>query len=169
MVLKTQPIRDALKEAKQSLGPKARCIYLSPQGKVVNQAFLNAFVANPTPIILLAGRYEGIDERIITADIDEEWSVGDMVLSGGEYAALCMIDAMSRLIPGALGSEASKQQDSFMNGLLDHPHYTRPSVTDEGERVPSVLSCGDHQAIARWRLKQALAKTYLKRPDMLAV
>ena len=128
---------------------------------------LNSFVANPRPIIMLAGRYEGIDERIISSDIDEEWSIGDLVISGGELAAMTIIDAMCRLIPSSLGSEESAEQDSFMNGLLDHPHYTRPAVTKEGESIPSVLHSGDHQAIKIWRLKQALGRTFTKRPDLL--
>jgi tRNA (guanine37-N1)-methyltransferase len=167
MVLKTDPIRASLKKAKQDLGEDALVVYLSPQGKVVNQAMLNRFVASPRPLILLAGRYEGIDERVIEANIDEEWSLGDLVLSGGELAAMSIIDAMSRLIPGALGSNESSEQDSFMNGLLDHPHYTRPALTDEGEAIPIVLRGGDHKAIKTWRLKQSLGKTFLKRPDLL--
>ncbi len=168
MVLKTKPIRSALAVAKQSLGQDSLTVYLSPQGEVVDQNKLNAFMANPKPLIFLAGRYEGVDERIINSDIDEEWSIGDMVLSGGELAAMTIIDALCRLIPGALGKEASKEQDSFMNGLLDHPHYTRPANTEEGEAIPEILSSGDHQAIENWRLKQALGKTFLKRPDLLA-
>lgn len=167
MVLKTKPIRAALKAAKHKLGQDALCVYLSPQGKVIDQQKINNFMRSTKPVILLSGRYEGVDERVICSDIDEEWSVGDMVLSGGELAAMTIIDAMCRLIPGALGCEESKEQDSFMNGLLDHPHYTRPAQTDEGETIPSILSCGDHQAIKHWRLKQALGKTYFKRPDLL--
>lgn len=167
MVLKTKPIRKALKKATTILGDNALKVYLSPQGKVVDQEMLNIFVANPRPIIMLAGRYEGIDERIISSDIDEEWSIGDLVISGGELAAMTIIDAMCRLIPSSLGSEESAEQDSFMNGLLDHPHYTRPAVTKEGESIPSVLHSGDHQAIKIWRLKQALGRTFTKRPDLL--
>ena len=167
MVLKTKPIRKALKKATTILGDNALKVYLSPQGKVVDQEMLNSFVANPRPIIMLAGRYEGIDERIISSDIDEEWSIGDLVISGGELAAMTIIDAMCRLIPSSLGSEESAEQDSFMNGLLDHPHYTRPAVTKEGESIPSVLHSGDHQAIKIWRLKQALGRTFTKRPDLL--
>jgi tRNA (guanine37-N1)-methyltransferase len=167
MVLKTEPLRAALKQAKRALGDNALIVYLSPQGKKVDQAMLNRLIATPKPIIMLAGRYEGIDERVIEADIDEEWSLGDLVLSGGELAAMSIIDGLSRLIPGALGSDASNEEDSFMNGLLDHPHYTRPIVTEEGESVPSVLSSGDHQAIKTWRLMQSLGKTFTKRPDLL--
>ncbi len=167
MVLKTQPIRAALKQATEKLGDNALKVYLSPQGKVVNQEMLNRFVDKPRPLIMLAGRYEGIDERIISSDIDEEWSIGDLVISGGELAAMTIIDAMCRLIPTSLGSEESIQQDSFMDGILDHPHYTRPAVTKEGESIPSVLNSGDHQAIKTWRLKQALGRTFIKRPDLL--
>ncbi len=143
-------------------------VYLSPQGKTVDQAMLNRMIETPRSIIMLSGRYEGIDERVIESDIDEEWSLGDIVLSGGELAAMSIIDALTRLIPGALGCDASNEQDSFMNGLLDHPHYTRPVETPEGEAVPSVLCSGDHKAIEKWRLMQSLGKTYLKRPDLLA-
>lgn len=167
MVLKTEPVRASIKQAKQELGSDALVVYLSPQGKVVDQDMLNRFVASPKPLIMLAGRYEGIDERIIEANVDEEWSIGNLVLSGGELAAMSIIDAMSRLIPGALGSNESSEQDSFMNGLLDHPHYTRPAITDEGEAIPSVLSSGDHKAIETWRLKQALGNTFTKRPELL--
>lgn len=167
MVLKVQPLRDAIKAAKQTLGSDALSVYLSPQGKMVNQAMLNSIIEAPRPIIMLAGRYEGVDERVIESDIDEEWSLGDIVLSGGELAAMSMIDALTRLIPGALGKDASNEQDSFMNGLLDHPHYTRPELTPEGEGVPQVLCSGDHQAIETWRLMQSLGKTHTKRPDLL--
>jgi tRNA (guanine37-N1)-methyltransferase len=117
--------------------------------------------------VLVAGRYEGIDERIIERDVDEEWSIGDYVLSGGELAAMVLIDGVTRLLPDALGHEDSAEQDSFTNGLLDCPHYTRPECVDE-QCVPDVLLSGDHKAIARWRLKQSLGRTWLKRPDLLA-
>lgn len=167
MVLKVQPIRAALSEAKQRLGENALTVYLSPQGRRVDQSMLNRIIETPRPIIMLSGRYEGIDERVIESDIDEEWSLGDIVLSGGELAAMSIIDGLARLIPGSLGKDASNEQDSFMNGLLDHPHYTRPEVTDEGEKVPTVLCSGDHQAIEKWRMMQSLGKTYTKRPDLL--
>jgi len=119
-------------------------------------------------MILVAGRYEGIDERLIENEIDEEWSIGDYVLSGGELAAMVMVDGMARLLPGVLGDEESAKQDSFMAGLLDHPHYTRPENLAE-QAVPSILLGGDHKAIRKWRLKQSIGRTWLRRPDLLAV
>jgi tRNA (guanine37-N1)-methyltransferase len=122
-------------------------------------------------LILIAGRYEGIDERIIESLVDEEWSIGDYVLSGGEYAALVVVDGITRLIPGVLGDDESALQDSFMQGLLDYPHYTRPEEVDglqiKAQSVPDVLLSGDHKAIQRWRLKQALGRTWLRRPDLI--
>jgi len=169
MVMMVEPLRAALhaarKAARQSTGQHTKTIYLSPQGKRVDQQLLIEAVTAPG-WILLAGRYEGIDERLIEAEVDDEWSIGDYVLSGGELGAMVIIDAITRLIPGALGHEASAQQDSFVNGLLDYPHYTRPEVVD-GRRVPEVLLSGDHQAIARWRLMQALGRTWERRPDLL--
>jgi tRNA (guanine37-N1)-methyltransferase len=117
-------------------------------------------------LILLAGRYEGIDERLIQAVVDEEWSIGDYVLSGGELPAMVLIDAVTRLLPGALGDAQSAVEDSFSEGLLDHPHYTRPEVLD-GVTVPAILLSGDHEKIRRWRLQQALGRTWLRRPDLL--
>ena len=117
-------------------------------------------------MILIAGRYEGIDERLIESLVDEEWSIGDYVLGGGEFAALVVVDAITRLIPGVLGDDESALQDSFMQGLLDCPHYTRPELIDD-QTVPKVLLSGDHKAIKRWRLKQALGRTWLRRPDLL--
>jgi tRNA (guanine37-N1)-methyltransferase len=123
-------------------------------------------LAGEPRLILLAGRYEGIDERLIEAEVDEEWSIGDYVLSGGELAALVVIDAVARLVPGALNDGESAEQDSFMDGLLDCPHYTRPEEID-GRRVPAVLLSGDHAAVARWRRREALGRTWLRRPDLL--
>lgn len=117
-------------------------------------------------MILVAGRYEGIDERIIESHIDEEWSVGDYILSGGELPAMTLIDAVARLVPGVLGHNQSAEQDSFSDGLLDCPHYTRPEILD-GKQVPAVLRSGDHQKIAQWRLKKSLGRTWLRRPDLL--
>jgi tRNA (guanine37-N1)-methyltransferase len=117
-------------------------------------------------LVLIAGRYEGVDERLIAAEVDEEWSIGDYVLSGGELGAMVVIDTITRLLPGALGHEDSAGQDSFSEGLLDYPHYTRPEVFEE-KTVPAVLLSGDHQAIARWREKQSLGRTWLRRPDLL--
>lgn len=165
MVMKVQPLRDTLAHVRTTHG-RGRTIYLSPQGQPLNQAAVRALAQEPH-LILLAGRYEGIDERIIRLDVDEEWSIGDYVLSGGELAAMVLIDAVTRLLPGALGDEESAQQDSFTDGLLDHPHYTRPEEID-GLRVPDVLLSGNHAAIGRWRLREALGRTWLRRPDLLA-
>ncbi len=165
MVMKVQPLRDAIVAAKAHIEHKAPVIYLSPQGKLFDQAAAKQ-LAKCENLILVAGRYEGIDERLLATMIDEEWSVGDYVLSGGELPAMCMIDAMTRLLPGALGDEESAQQDSFGAGLLDHPHYTRPEeILDL--KVPEVLLSGNHNAIKQWRLQQSLGKTWLKRPDLL--
>lgn len=169
MALMFSPLQKAIKAAK-SLDPKqAKVIYLSPQGKLINQEFLKSISLNKDyeRIIFVAGRYEGIDERIIENEIDEEWSIGDYILSGGELAAMVLIDALTRFIPEALGDENSVNQDSFSNNLLDYPVFTRPEKIDD-RRVPEILLSGDHKAIARWRLKQALGRTWLKRPDLLA-
>jgi len=163
MVMQVQPVRDAVEAARgQGEGP---VIYLSPQGRRLDQRAVRQF-AELQHMILLAGRYEGIDERLIEREVDEEWSIGDYVLSGGEPAAMVWIDALARLIPGALGDEESAQQDSFMDGLLDYPHYTRPESV-EGLRVPGVLLAGNHADIERWRLKQSLGRTWQRRPDLL--
>lgn len=165
MVMKTEPLRAAITAAKQQLGEQAKVIYLSPQGRRLDQAGV-CELAKREKLILLAGRYEGIDERLIETDVDEEWSIGDYVLSGGELAAMVMIDALVRQIPGALGHEQSAQQDSYAEGLLDCPHYTRPE-NDQGKAVPELLLSGDHEKIRRWRLKQALGRTWQRRPDLL--
>jgi len=165
MVMMVGPLREAIRAARASAGKGARVIYLSPQGRKLNQRGLQE-LANREEIVLVCGRYEGVDERIISAEVDEEWSIGDYVLSGGELAAMVMIDGMTRLIPNALGHEDSAEQDSFVRGLLDHPHYTRPEEV-EGMPVPEVLLSGDHKAIERWRNKQALGRTWLRRPDLL--
>jgi tRNA (guanine37-N1)-methyltransferase len=164
MVMLVQPLSDAIRAARVA-NPEARVIYLTPQGRRLDQKGVTELAARPG-LILVAGRYEGIDERIIDAEIDEEWSIGDYVLSGGELAAMVMIDAVVRLLPGVLGHGASAAQDSFTAGLLDYPHYTRPEEID-GRRVPDVLLSGDHAAVARWREKQALGRTWLRRPDLL--
>ena len=171
MLMKVQPLADAIRAAKRKAGDKAKVIYLSPQGQKLDQSKVKQLALNNTAqqdarLILIAGRYEGIDERLIEQHVDEEISIGDYVLSGGELAAVVTVDAIARLIPGVLGDEDSAQQDSFMQGLLDCPHYTRPEEID-GRRVPQVLLAGDHQAIARWRLKQSLGRTWLRRPDLL--
>ena len=163
MVMQVQPVRDAIQAARaQGDGP---VIYLSPQGRRLDQRAVRR-MAELSHTILLAGRYEGIDERLIEAEVDDEWSIGDYVLSGGEPAAMVWIDAVARLIPGALGDEESALRDSFMDGLLDYPHYTRPEDVD-GQRVPAVLLGGNHADIARWRMKQSLGRTWQRRPDLL--
>ncbi|WP_367607340.1 tRNA (guanosine(37)-N1)-methyltransferase TrmD [Legionella sp. W05-934-2] len=167
MVLMYEPLKAAIGHAKSVMPSDCKTIYLSPQGRVVTQQILNDAAAKNQSLLFLAGRYEGIDERIIAHHIDEEWSIGDFVLSGGELAAMAFIDAIIRLLPGALGHGGSALQDSFMAGLLDYPHYTRPSQVD-GYSVPNVLMSGDHQKIGLWRRKQALGKTWLKRPDLLS-
>lgn len=164
MVMMVPPLRDAIRAAKAA-ARASRVIYLSPQGRRLDQAAVAEMTAWPG-MILIAGRYEGIDQRLIETEVDEEWSIGDYVLSGGELAAMVVMDAVTRLLPGVLGHELSAEQDSFAAGLLDHPHYTRPEEID-GRRVPAVLLQGDHQAIRRWRLKQALGRTWLERPDLL--
>jgi tRNA (guanine37-N1)-methyltransferase len=165
MLMKVQPLRDAIHAAKQAAGPHCKVIYLSPQGKPLDQQAVLQ-MAMQSGLILVAGRYEGIDERVIEAEIDEEWSIGDYVLSGGELAALVVIDAVARMLPGVLGDDDSAAQDSFMDGLLDCPHYTRPEDID-GRGVPAVLTSGNHQDIANWRMQQALGRTWLRRPELL--
>jgi tRNA (guanine37-N1)-methyltransferase len=165
MVMQVQPLCAAIRAAR-SAGPPASVIYLSPQGRRFTQDKARE-LAQQERIILVAGRYEGIDERIIELEVDEELSVGDYVLSGGELPALLVMDAVTRLLPGALGDADSAQEDSFMDGLLDYPHYTRPEEI-EGMRVPDALLGGNHAAIRRWRHKQALGRTWQRRPDLLA-
>lgn len=166
MVMKYQPLNDAVNAAKASQPlSTAKVVYLSPQGKQITQQLL-VEASQASQLILVAGRYEGVDERFIETTCDEEWSLGDYVISGGELAALIVIDAVTRLIPGVLGDEDSAKQDSYMDGLLDCPHFTRP---EQGEvsAVPDVLLSGNHQAIEMWRMKQALGRTALRRPDLL--
>lgn len=165
MVMKYQPLHDALMAAQQAHPDPSKVVYLSPQGKLISQSLLAGASKWPR-LILVAGRYEGIDERFIAGHCDEEWSIGDYVLSGGELAALVVIDAITRLLPGALGDAESALQDSHSDGLLDCPHYTRPEVIN-GIAVPDVLLSGNHADINRWRMKQALGKTWRKRPDLL--
>lgn len=166
MVMMAPPLQAAIEAAKQAAPKKPRVIHLSPQGKLFNQHAATDFLQHES-LILIAGRYEGIDERLLIREVDEEWSIGDFVLSGGELAAMIMIDAITRLIPGVLGHEESAAQDSITSGLLKYPQYTRPEVFDE-LTVPAVLQSGNHQAIERWRLKESLGKTWVKRPDLLA-
>jgi len=169
MVMMLPPLRDAItatREAQQNLGRgESKVIYMSPQGRRLDQRLATELSQVPN-LILVAGRYEGIDERLIESQIDEEISIGDYVLSGGELAAMVVIDAVTRLLPDALGHQDSAQQDSFVDGLLDYPHYTRPEEVDE-MTVPEVLRSGNHQLIARWRQQQALGRTWLRRPDLL--
>lgn len=169
MVMMAEPLAGAIGAAKQrqkSTGvAHPRVIHLSPQGRRLDHAKVAA-LAQQQGIILLAGRYEGIDERLVQREIDEEISIGDYVLSGGELAAMVVVDAVVRQLPGVLGDAESAVQDSFVNGLLDHPHYTRPE-TYAGEEVPAVLMSGNHAEIQRWRLKQALGRTWSRRPDLL--
>lgn len=165
MVMKVQPLRDTLRRARQAAEPHGKTIYLSPQGRLLTQDGVRELAHQPR-LILLAGRYEGIDERLLETDVDEEWSIGDYVLSGGELPAMTLIDSVSRFIPGVLGHEASAIEDSFADGLLDCPHYTRPEVLEQME-VPAVLLSGNHAEIRRWRLKQSLGRTWLRRPELL--
>lgn len=165
MVMKVEPLRDAIGAARAE-APGSRVAHLSPQGRLLDQGAIAEIAARPG-WILVAGRYEGIDERLIEREVDEEWSIGDYVLSGGELPAMVVIDAVVRLLPGALGHPESAARDSHMDGLLDCPHYTRPPEVD-GCAVPAVLVSGDHRAIERWRLQQALGRTWLRRPELLA-
>ncbi|MFZ5589923.1 MAG: tRNA (guanosine(37)-N1)-methyltransferase TrmD [Pseudomonadota bacterium] len=165
MVMQVQPLRDAIQAARGAAGAGCRVIYLTPQGRRLDQTGVRELAALPG-LVLVAGRYEGIDERVVDTCIDEEWSIGDYILSGGELPAMVLIDALTRTLPGVLGHEDSARQDSFAEGLLDTPHYTRPEEIG-GLRVPEVLLGGDHQAIARWRQKQALGRTWLRRPDLI--
>lgn len=164
MVIEPEPLYAAIAAARMAIGGTAKVIAMSPQGIPMTQALMRQLSAEPG-LILVCGRYEGLDERV-TPQIDVEVSLGDFVLSGGELAAMVLVDAVARLLPGVLGHEGSAQSDSFSAGLLDHPHYTRPPVWRDAA-VPDVLMSGDHAKIARWRLKQALGATFLKRPDLI--
>lgn len=165
MVMKMEPLQAALRDAKTVSSVRARTIYLSPQGRKMDQAGMQE-LAKEERLVLVCGRYEGIDERLIETEIDEEWSLGDFVLSGGELAAMSLFDSVTRLLPGVLNHADSAVEDSFQNGLLDCPHYTRPEIY-EGHSVPNVLLSGHHENIRRWRLKQSLGRTWLRRPDLL--
>lgn len=164
MVMLPGPLKLALGAARAA-NPQAKVLYLSPQGRRLDQAGVLELAAR-SGMILLAGRYEGVDERLIEMEVDEEWSIGDYVLSGGELAAMVVVDAVARQLPGVLGHEDSASEDSFADGLLDCPHYTRPEEF-EGRRVPEVLLSGNHADIRRWRLKQMLGRTFERRPDLL--
>ncbi len=165
MVMTYGPTSEAIAAARVGMPDGAPVVGLTPSGRVFDQPLARRFAAMPG-IVLLAGRYEGIDERLIEEHVDLELSLGDFVLSGGEIAAMAVIDAVTRLLPGVLGDAESAEQDSFMDGLLDYPHYTRPESVG-GRDVPAVLLSGDHAAIARWRKKEALGRSYLRRPDLV--
>ena len=164
MVMRPEPLAAAIGAARAG-NPGAGVVYLSPKGRRLDQAGVLELAARDR-LILVAGRYEGVDQRVLDAEVDEEWSIGDYVLSGGELAAMVLIDAVARHLPGVLGHEQSAQQDSFAAGLLECEHYTRPEVF-AGRAVPEVLLSGDHERIRRWRLKRALGQTWLRRPDLL--
>lgn len=165
MLMMVQPLRDAIRSAKSAAGKGAKVLYLSPQGRKLDQSGVIELAANEK-LILVCGRYEGIDERLIETEIDEEWSIGDYVLTGGELPAMTLIDAVARFIPGVLGKQVSADEDSFVGGLLDCPHYTRPEMLD-GLTVPHVLMSGNHEEIRKWRLFQSLQRTWLRRPELL--
>ncbi|OGT80946.1 MAG: tRNA (guanosine(37)-N1)-methyltransferase TrmD [Gammaproteobacteria bacterium RIFCSPLOWO2_02_FULL_61_13] len=164
MVMMYRPLQRSIQDARMAL-PGAKVHLLTPQGQRLEQADVQA-LARMESLILVAGRYEGLDERLIDAEVDQQWSLGDYVLSGGELACLVLLDAMTRLLPGSLGDECSAGDDSFAHGLLEHPQYTRPEEVD-GRRVPEILLSGNHGAIRRWRMKQALGRTWLRRPELL--
>ena len=169
MVMMAEPLAAAIKDAKASLQAKGltpRVIHLSPRGKPLTHEKVMALKDNQG-LVLLASRYEGVDQRVLESLVDEEISIGDYVLSGGELPAMVLLDAIIRQLPGALGDADSAQEDSFVNGLLDYPHYTRPEVF-EGLAVPAVLLSGHHAKIRQWRLQQSLLLTRAKRPDLLA-
>ena len=165
MVLKVEPLRSTLRRAEAKMPAGSRRVYLGADGRRFEQSMAREACGWPG-LILVTGRYEGVDERFIESEIDETWSIGDYVLTGGELPALVVIDAIGRLLPGALGSAESAVQESFTDGLVDWPHYTRPPTVD-GREVPGVLASGDHAAIQRWRLRQALGRTWLRRPELL--
>jgi len=168
MLMKVDPLRQAIHAARAQVatgGEPPRVVYLSPQGRRLDHDRVKALAALPS-LVLVAGRYEGVDERLLESEVDEELSIGDYVLSGGELPAMVVIDAVARLLPGTLGHADSAAEDSFAAGLLDYPQYTRPEVF-EGRRVPEILLSGDHERIRRWRLKQALGRTRERRPDLL--
>jgi len=164
MVMQVAPLRAAIRRAR-SCHPNSHVIYLSPQGRRLQQQDLGRLLLHHE-LVLLAGRYEGVDERVVERDVDAEWSIGDYVLSGGELPALVILDALIRLIPGVMGDSASADAESFTNHLLDFPHYTRPETVDD-QTVPSVLLSGNHSRIAAWRLREAVRRTMIRRPDLL--
>jgi tRNA (guanine37-N1)-methyltransferase len=165
MVMAVEPLRSTIRSARNNAGGKAKVSLLSPQGRRLDHRGVSE-LAQRKELIFVCGRYEGVDERLIELEVDEEWSIGDYVLSGGELAAAVIIDAIMRMVPGVLGDEDSAKQDSFADGLLDFQHFTRPEKVD-GLEVPPVLLSGDHAAIARWRRKQSLGRTWLRRPEFI--
>lgn len=165
MLMKVQPLCDAIKAARREAPPGTKVVYMSPQGVRLNHSLVKSIHAWGS-VILVAGRYEGIDERILQREVDLEVSIGDYVLSGGEIPAMCVIDSVSRMVPGVLGDIRNAMEDSFAEGLLHYPQYTRPEEID-GMKVPAVLMSGDHAKIRKWRLKQSLGRTYERRPDLL--
>ena len=165
MLMMVQPLVDAINAAKAALGEDTPVIYLSPQGQTLDHSGVTQLAQNDR-MILIAGRYEGIDQRVIDQYVDAEWSIGDYVLSGGELPAMVLIDAVARMVPGVLGHQDSAAEDSFANGLLNCPHYTRPE-TYNGQQVPTVLLSGNHEKIRQWRLQQALGKTWLQRKELI--
>ena len=165
MVLKVEPLRSAIRAAVELVPAGSPRVYLGADGRRFDQGAAREALSLPG-LVLVAGRYEGIDERLLTSEVDAVWSIGDYVVSGGELPALVVIDVVARLLPGTLGSAESAEQESFNDGLLDWPHFTRPEVID-GQAVPAVLLSGDHAAIRRWRLSQSLGRTWLRRPDLL--
>jgi len=165
-VLMAEPLRKSIKEARNWIGAKTKVIYLSPQGQVLTQKGVQ-LLSSESSLIFISGRYEGVDERVIDLEVDEEWSIGDYVLSGGELPTMVVMDTIIRQLPGALGDQLSAKQDSFSEGLLDYPHYTRPE-TYEGLKVPDILLSGNHENIRQWRLKESLKRTLFKRPELLS-
>ena len=166
MVLMAEPLRKSIKEARNWIGAKTKVIYLSPQGQVLTQKGVQ-LLSSESSLIFISGRYEGVDERVIDLEVDEEWSIGDYVLSGGELPTMVVMDTIIRQLPGALGDQLSAKQDSFSEGLLDYPHYTRPE-TYEGLKVPDILLSGNHENIRQWRLKESLKRTLYRRPELLS-
>ena len=164
MVMRPDCLLKSIRAERKRLG-ETKVVYLTPQGRPIKQEMLKS-LSEAESVVLLCGRYEGVDERVIDLEVDEEWSLGDFVLSGGELAAMVVVDGVTRLLPEALGHDDSAVEDSFSDGLLDHPHYTRPEKIEDLE-VPEVLLSGNHQHIKKWRRKQALGRTYLRRPDVL--
>jgi tRNA (guanine37-N1)-methyltransferase len=166
MVLMAEPLRLSIKDARDWIGAKTKVIYLSPQGQVLAQKGVQS-LSSESSLIFISGRYEGVDERVIDLEVDEEWSIGDYVLSGGELPTMVVMDTIIRQLPGALGDQLSAKQDSFSEGLLDYPHYTRPE-TYEGLKVPDILLSGNHENIRQWRLKESLKRTFYRRPELLS-